>query len=57
MLKLDLCHIIHFLPFYDPTTNKITIPFGAMQPPLFWTNTKSLTFGGIGFVIGMRKHE
>ena len=43
--------------FYDPTTNKITIPFGAMQPPLFWTNTKSLTFGGIGFVIGMRKHE
>ena len=39
--------------FYDPATNKITIPIGAMQPPLFWTTPKSLTFGGIDFVIGM----
>ena len=38
--------------FYHTENNKITIPFGMMQPPIFWTTPKSLTFGGIVQLIG-----
>ena len=39
-------------PFYNRLDNSITIPIGTLQPPLFWSNPKSLMYGGIGFLIG-----
>ena len=38
---------------YDPLTNKLAVPIGIANPPIYWSQPKSLTFGGIGQSIGM----
>ncbi len=30
----------------------MVVPIGMLQPPLFWTKPKSLTFGAFGIVVG-----
>ncbi len=38
--------------YYNQVSNTIVVPVGALQPPLFWTRPKSLTFGAFGIVVG-----
>ena len=37
---------------YDFLTNQLAIPIGMANPPIYWSNPKSLTFGGVGQFIG-----
>ena len=30
----------------------MVVPIGMLQPPLFWSRPKSLTFGAFGIVVG-----
>ena len=38
--------------YYSPTSNTMVVPIGMLQPPLFWSKPKSLTFGAFGIVVG-----
>ena len=38
--------------YYNPTSNTMVVPIGMLQPPLFWSRPKSLTFGAFGIVVG-----
>ena len=38
--------------FYNQVTNTMVVPIGMLQPPLFWSRPKSLTFGAFGIVVG-----
>ena len=33
----------------------MVVPIGMLQPPLFWTKPKSLTFGAFGIVVGKKR--
>ena len=38
--------------YYNQASNTMVVPIGMLQPPLFWTKPKSLTFGAFGIVVG-----
>ena len=38
--------------YYNQATNTMVVPIGMLQPPLFWSTPKSLTFGAFGIVVG-----
>ena len=38
--------------YYNPTSNTMVVPIGMLQPPIFWSKPKSLTFGAFGIVVG-----
>lgn len=38
--------------YYNQVTNTMVVPIGMLQPPLFWSRPKSLTFGAFGIVVG-----
>ena len=38
--------------YYNQATNTMVVPIGMLQPPLFWSRPKSLTFGAFGIVVG-----
>lgn len=38
--------------YYNQASNTMIVPIGMLQPPLFWTRPKSLTFGAFGIVVG-----
>ena len=38
--------------YYNQATNTMVVPIGMLQPPLFWSKPKSLTFGAFGIVVG-----
>ena len=38
--------------YYNRVTNTMVVPIGMLQPPLFWSRPKSLTFGAFGIVVG-----
>lgn len=37
--------------YYNQATNTMVVPIGMLQPPLFWSRPKSLTFGAFGIVV------
>merc|ERR1719464_1196896 len=37
--------------YYNQVTNTMVVPIGMLQPPLFWSRPKSLTFGAFGIVV------
>ena len=39
---------------YVKETNTISVPTAIIQPPFFWSNPKSLAFGSLGFIAGMK---
>ena len=41
--------------YYNQASNTMVVPIGMLQPPLFWTKPKSLTFGAFGIVVGKKR--
>ena len=41
--------------YYNQATNTMVVPIGMLQPPLFWSRPKSLTFGAFGIVVGKQR--
>lgn len=51
----DFAHVAHIATvnaYYNQASNTMVVPIGMLQPPLFWTRPKSLTFGAFGIVVG-----
>ena len=42
--------------YYNQASNTMVVPIGVLQPPLFWTRPKSLTFGAFGIVVGEERN-
>ena len=38
-------------PKYTKATNTLTVPYGILQPPFFWSHPKSMAFGSLGYMI------
>ena len=47
-----MANIANVNAYYNQATNTMVVPIGMLQPPLFWTRPKSLTFGAFGIVVG-----
>jgi predicted metalloendopeptidase len=48
----QMAHIATVNAYYNQATNTMVVPIGMLQPPLFWSRPKSLTFGAFGIVVG-----
>ena len=51
----DFAHvsgIVAINAYYNQVSNTVVVPIGVLQPPLFWSRPKSLTFGAFGIVVG-----
>ncbi len=38
--------------YYNQASNTMVVPIGMLQPPIYWTKPKALTFGAFGIVVG-----
>ena len=47
-----MANIANVNAYYNQATNTMVVPIGMLQPPLFWSRPKSLTFGAFGIVVG-----
>jgi len=46
-----MANIANVNAYYNQATNTMVVPIGMLQPPLFWSRPKSLTFGAFGIVV------
>ena len=52
----NMANIATVNAYYNQASNTMVVPIGMLQPPIFWTRPKSLTFGAFGIVVGKLKY-
>ena len=49
--SIRLPKLANVSPKYTKATNTLTVPYGILQPPFFWSHPKSMVFGSLGSMI------